>query len=144
MWHAFKLLARMKFLRGTALDLFGRTEERRLERQLIEDYRASISAAVSKLSADNLALVSELASLPEQIRGFGHVKLASIEKAKARWRVIEQALTGPRRNRRAQEGSLTGQQAPQAARSRRPAQSGLQYARLLCRAFRGLDNRSSG
>jgi indolepyruvate ferredoxin oxidoreductase len=92
MRHAFKLLARMKFLRGTALDPFGRTEERRLERELIDQYRASISAAVSKLSADNFALVSELASLPEQIRGFGHVKLASIEKVKIRWRAIEQAL----------------------------------------------------
>jgi indolepyruvate ferredoxin oxidoreductase len=95
MWYAFKLLARIKFLRGTALDLFGKTEERRLERQLIEDYCASMSAAANKLSADNLALVSELASLPEQIRGFGHVKLASVEKARARWRVIEQALNGP-------------------------------------------------
>jgi len=94
MWHAFKVLARLKFLRGTAFDVFGRTEERRLERQLIEDYRRSIAAALSTLSADNLALVTELASLPEQIRGYGHVKLASIEKAKARWRVIEQALNG--------------------------------------------------
>jgi len=92
MRHAFKLLARMKFLRGTALDPFGRTEERRLERELIDQYRASVSTAVSKLSADNFALVSELASLPEQIRGFGHVKLASIEKVKTRWRAIEQAL----------------------------------------------------
>jgi len=92
MRYAFKLLARMKFLRGTALDPFGRTEERRLERELIDQYRASVSTAVSKLSADNFALVSELASLPEQIRGFGHVKLASIEKVKTRWRAIEQAL----------------------------------------------------
>src|SRR6185295_16489663 len=64
-WHAFKALARMKVLRGTALDLFGRTEERRMERQLIEDYRTSISAALNRLSPDNLALVTELASLPE-------------------------------------------------------------------------------
>ena len=94
MWQAFKLLARMKFLRATAFDVFGRTEERRLERQLIEDYRQSILAALSTVSPDNLALVTELASLPEQIRGYGHVKLASIQKAKARWRTIEQALNG--------------------------------------------------
>ena len=91
-WRAFQLLARLKFLRGTALDVFGRTEERRMERQLIEDYRTSISAALGKLTADKLALATELASLPEQIRGFGHVKLASVQKAKARWRQIEAAL----------------------------------------------------
>ena len=48
--------------------------------------------AVSKLTSDRLALVTELANLPEQIRGFGHVKLESVQKAKARWRWIEQAL----------------------------------------------------
>ena len=93
MWHAFKVLARMKFLRGTAFDVFGMTEERRMERQLIEDYRTSISAALSRLTADNLALITEMASLPEQIRGFGHVKLESVRKAKARWREIEQTLS---------------------------------------------------
>jgi indolepyruvate ferredoxin oxidoreductase len=94
MWQAFKVLARFKFLRGTAFDVFGRTEERRMERQLIDDYRSSISAALSKLTADNVALVTELASLPEQIRGYGHVKLASLEKVRVRWRLIDQALSG--------------------------------------------------
>jgi indolepyruvate ferredoxin oxidoreductase len=94
MWQAFKVLARLKSLRGTVLDVFGKTEERRMERQLIEDYRRSVSAAVSKLTADNLALVGELASLPERIRGFGHVKLESVAKAKARWKAIEEALHG--------------------------------------------------
>ena len=104
-----KLLAQLKFLRGTALDLFGRTEERRMERQLIDDYRAIHLDALSKLSADNLALVVELASLPEQIRGFGHVKLASVEKVKARWRAIEQALGQTTAGYAgAQESSLTG------------------------------------
>jgi indolepyruvate ferredoxin oxidoreductase len=94
MWQAFKMLARLKFLRGTAFDVFGRTEERRIERQLIEDYRSSISAALSKLTADNVALVTELANLPEQIRGYGHVKLESLQKASVRWRLIDQALSG--------------------------------------------------
>ncbi len=93
MWPAFRLLARMKFLRGTAFDIFGRTEERRMERRLVEDYRTSITAALSRLTADNLALVTELASLPEHVRGFGHVKLDSVQKAKARWREIEAALS---------------------------------------------------
>src|SRR5215470_3292848 len=70
MWYAFKALARLKFLRGTALDVFGRSEERRMERELVEAYRASILGLVGRLSADNLALATELASLPEQIRGF--------------------------------------------------------------------------
>jgi len=92
MRHAFKALARMRFLRGTALDPFGRTEERRVERKLIEDYRTSISVALNGLSADNLAVVTELAGLPERIRGFGHVKLDSVRKTRARWAQIEEAL----------------------------------------------------
>ena len=64
-----------------------------MERQLIEDYRASISAALNRLSPDNLALVTELASLPEHIRGFGHVKLDSVRKVTERWRQIEAALS---------------------------------------------------
>jgi indolepyruvate ferredoxin oxidoreductase len=93
-WKAFKVLAKLKFLRGTALDVFGRTEERRLERQLIEDYRASIAALLPRLHEDNLAQAVELASVPEQIRGFGHVKLDNLEKAKTRWKQLEDALQG--------------------------------------------------
>ena len=63
-----------------------------MERQLIEEYRTSVSDAVSKLTAEQLALTIELASLPEHIRGFGHVKLESVHRAKARWRQIERAL----------------------------------------------------
>ena len=92
MWYAFKILARLKFLRGTVLDVFGKTEERRTERELIEAYRTSILGLAKRLSADNLALAIELANLPEQIRGFGHVKDAAVQKVRARWRQIEQAL----------------------------------------------------
>jgi indolepyruvate ferredoxin oxidoreductase len=91
---AFKLLAKLKFLRGGALDVFGRTQERRMERQLIADYERSLSAALANLTADNLARAVELASLPEQIRGFGHVKAASADKARARWRELDQMLGG--------------------------------------------------
>ena len=65
-----------------------------MERQLIEDYRISILAALSKLTADNLALATELANLPEQIRGYGHVKLESLQRVRVRWRLIDQALSG--------------------------------------------------
>jgi indolepyruvate ferredoxin oxidoreductase len=92
MWHAFRLLAWLKFLRGSPLDVFGRTEERRMERRLIAEYEASVSALLPQLGEDNLKQAIELASLPEQIRGFGHVKLDSVRKAKARWRELEAAL----------------------------------------------------
>jgi indolepyruvate ferredoxin oxidoreductase len=90
MLGAFKLLAKLKFLRGSVLDPFGRTEERRLERQLIVDYERSITAAAANLTADNLARAVELASLPDQIRGFGHVKAASVEKVRKRWRELDE------------------------------------------------------
>ena len=65
-----------------------------MERQLIEDYEAAVTAALPRLTAGNLAQVIELANLPEQIRGFGHVKLASVEKVKARWAALEQGRNG--------------------------------------------------
>jgi indolepyruvate ferredoxin oxidoreductase len=92
--HAFKLLARLKFLRGTAFDPFGKTKERRMERRLVEDYRASIDAVLANLTDDNLKQAVELAGLPEQIRGFGQVKLDSVRKVQARWHALEQAVTG--------------------------------------------------
>jgi indolepyruvate ferredoxin oxidoreductase len=95
MWHAFKLLAWLKFLRGTALDVFGHTGERRMERQLIADYEASVSALLPQLRQDSLKQAVELASLPEQIRGFGYVKLDSVRKAQTRWRELEAALHVP-------------------------------------------------
>ena len=91
-WQAFKVLAKLKFLRGTAFDPFGKTEERRMERQLVADYRASIEALLPRLFEDNLKQAVELASLPEHIRGFGHVKLESVRKARARWRELEDEL----------------------------------------------------
>jgi indolepyruvate ferredoxin oxidoreductase len=94
MWQAFRLLARLKFLRGTALDPFGRTDERRMERALIDEYRASIEAALSRLNADSLPLAIELASLPEHIRGFGHVKLRHLNAVRARWRALERKIVG--------------------------------------------------
>jgi indolepyruvate ferredoxin oxidoreductase len=87
-WSAFKLLAKLKGLRGGALDIFGYTAERRMERALIAEYREMIEALLPTLSADTLPLAVELAQLPEQIRGFGHVK----EKAVAQFRVRKAEL----------------------------------------------------
>ncbi|MDM4768080.1 indolepyruvate ferredoxin oxidoreductase family protein [Pelomonas sp. SE-A7] len=82
---AFSLLARMKGLRGTALDIFGYTEERKMERALIQQYRASIEEVLAKLTADRLALAAEIARIPEEIRGYGHVKERHAKAAKAKW-----------------------------------------------------------
>jgi indolepyruvate ferredoxin oxidoreductase len=81
----FKLLARLKGLRGTAFDPFGRTEERRTERALIGEYRASVKQMLSSLSAANHALAIEVARIPEQIKGFGHVKERNLAAARERW-----------------------------------------------------------
>ncbi|CDN55649.1 Indolepyruvate ferredoxin oxidoreductase [Neorhizobium galegae bv. officinalis bv. officinalis str. HAMBI 1141] len=93
---AFGVLEKLKFLRGTAFDPFGRTAERRMERQLIADYFALVTELSAGLDASNHALAVELAGLPDMVRGFGHVKLASItkfEKRKAdllaKWRARE-------------------------------------------------------
>ena len=82
---AFKLLAKLRGLRGTALDVFGYTAERRMERQLIADYRSSVDELLATLDHDNHALAVEIASVPEHIRGYGHVKHAHLETARAKW-----------------------------------------------------------
>jgi indolepyruvate ferredoxin oxidoreductase len=84
MMPAFKLVARFKALRGTPFDIFGRSEERRRERRLITEYRQTIDELVSSLTPDNHALAVEIASLPEHIRGFGHVKERHLEEVSAR------------------------------------------------------------
>jgi indolepyruvate ferredoxin oxidoreductase len=83
MWKAFGVLAKLKFLRGTALDPFGYGEERKVERKLIEDYEKLIGELLSKLNASNHAVAVALAALPEKIRGFGPVKAASLVKVDA-------------------------------------------------------------
>ncbi len=80
MFGAFKLLARFKGLRGTALDPFGRTAERKMERQLIVEYRQLVKSLLVGLTPQTLARAVELASLPEKIRGFGHVKEAAVAR----------------------------------------------------------------
>jgi len=84
MRSALGVLAKMKGLRGTALDPFGRSEERRTERALIGEYEACIAELLPGLDAGNVELAAEIARIPEEIRGYGHVKLASIEPARKR------------------------------------------------------------
>jgi indolepyruvate ferredoxin oxidoreductase len=82
---AFGVLARFKGLRGGPLDIFGRTEERRMERQLIVDYSALVNEVISLLSSENHGLALSLLSLPEQLRGFGHVKERHLKVMNQQW-----------------------------------------------------------
>ncbi|NRT54703.1 indolepyruvate ferredoxin oxidoreductase family protein [Sphaerotilus uruguayifluvii] len=89
MHKALPWLAKLKFLRGTAFDPFGRTDERRTERALIQQYRASVEALLARLSKERLDTAVEIARLPLEIRGFGHVKAANLEKVRAKWAALE-------------------------------------------------------
>jgi len=82
---AMRALAGFRFLRGSVLDPFGYTSERRMERRLIADYRARIEQLLPELSADRLSLAVQIASVPQQIRGYGHVKERNMAAASAAW-----------------------------------------------------------
>jgi indolepyruvate ferredoxin oxidoreductase len=86
---AFRVLEKFKFLRGTAFDPFGRSEERRIERALPARYERSIRQAIASLNDDNFAKAIELASLPAQIRGFGHVKEANLRAVEPLWQSLD-------------------------------------------------------
>ncbi|HXW10233.1 MAG TPA: DUF6537 domain-containing protein, partial [Steroidobacteraceae bacterium] len=88
MLPVFRLLARMKGLRGTRLDPFGWLPDRKLERQLIADYERLIDECLARLRPDNHAVAVELASLPAQVRGYGHVKRRHLEAVRAREREL--------------------------------------------------------
>ena len=95
-----KVIAKLRGLRGTPFDPFGRTAERRAERRLIEEYFETVDEIVAGLAPHNRVLAIELASVPERIRGYGHVKARNVAEAEAekaallaRWR--EPASRGP-------------------------------------------------
>jgi indolepyruvate ferredoxin oxidoreductase len=94
MKFAFGVLAKFKGLRGTVLDPVGRSEERKQERKLIADYEALIEQFAAALSNENYDTALALASLPERIRGFGHVKQKSIELASAQRDALLQRFHG--------------------------------------------------
>ncbi|HEY0675297.1 MAG TPA: DUF6537 domain-containing protein, partial [Immundisolibacter sp.] len=83
MLPVLKVLARLKFLRGSLLDPFGHTAERRMERRLIDDYERTVDTLLAGLDHDNHALAVEIAGVAQQMRGFGHVKDANVAQAKA-------------------------------------------------------------
>ncbi len=82
MMKMFGVLASMKSLRGTKLDVFGYTEERRTERELPVAYRQTVMQLLPLLNADNLAKAVAIAAIPEDIRGYGHVKERHLAAAK--------------------------------------------------------------
>ena len=88
MLTGFRLLARLKRLRGTPLDIFGRIEERQVERALIGEYRASLEEVLAGLTAQNHATALEIARIPELIKGYGHVKARHLAIARPQWAAL--------------------------------------------------------
>ncbi|WP_293898661.1 indolepyruvate ferredoxin oxidoreductase family protein [Phenylobacterium sp.] len=80
---AFPTLAKLKGLRGTAMDPFGHTAERKMERGLVAEFEAELDRIVGGLDAAHHLLAVKLAQVPQQIRGYGHIKDASVGPARA-------------------------------------------------------------
>ncbi|SFB77799.1 indolepyruvate ferredoxin oxidoreductase family protein [Massilia yuzhufengensis] len=95
MMGAFGVLAKLKGLRGTPLDIFGYTAERRTERALIGQYRQTVEALLPKLTPENLAQAVAIASIPEDIRGYGHVKERHLAAAKQKEAALLAAFHAP-------------------------------------------------
>jgi indolepyruvate ferredoxin oxidoreductase len=93
----FKVLKSLRGLRGTALDLFGYTEERRTERALIAEYEETVGRVLAGLTPHNHSIALELLSLPEEIRGFGHIKMASAVAAGKKREALLARFTGAQR-----------------------------------------------
>ena len=104
MLRVMSVLAALRGMRGSAFDIFGRTAERRMERQLLADYEAVIGEIIAGLNADKHALAVGLASVPEKIRGYGHVKEAHVAAAKAdEAALLEQFRAAPTPQKQAAE-----------------------------------------
>ena len=84
MMSAFRVLAKLKFLRGGVFDIFGRTHERKLERQMIADYEALLAEITASLTAANYETATALAGLPLDVKGYGYIKDENYAKAKAK------------------------------------------------------------
>jgi indolepyruvate ferredoxin oxidoreductase len=95
MMGAFRLLARMKGLRGSWLDPFGWQRERRLERALIAEYEGVLDEIVRRLHGGVYDIAAQLAATPEQIRGFGFIKMEAADKVRARQAELFAALGAP-------------------------------------------------
>ena len=92
--YAFQLLAPFKFLRGTSLDLFGLSADRKLDRKVMADFEADIETVINHVSQRNLKQAIELLSLPEQIRGYGHVKRKHVDNLQQRRQRLLKQIRG--------------------------------------------------
>ena len=95
MLSVFRLLAKLRRLRGTPFDIFARSPERRTERRLIGEYEGVIDEILGCLTPANHPIAVELASLPLEIRGFGHIKDANLARIKAREASLRRRLHAP-------------------------------------------------
>ena len=103
MLKALGLVAKFKGLRGTVWDVFGRTEERQMERRLLAEYEAILEEISERLSPETHAIAVDLALLPEHIRGYGHVKERHVAETKAREADLLAKLRNPEQARTAAE-----------------------------------------
>jgi indolepyruvate ferredoxin oxidoreductase len=95
MMPMFRLLAKMRVLRGTAFDIFGYSADRRLERDLIAGYEKDVAHILSVLSPVTLDAAIEILSLPDRIRGYGPVKEKAVSDAQARYAQLAADLANP-------------------------------------------------
>src|SRR5262249_21172017 len=96
MLSAFGWLAKLKFLRGTSFDPFGRTAERKMERQLVEGYFAMIDQRMASPKRQPIPPLVRIARVPEMIRGYGHIKEENVKKAAAEKKRLEADLENSR------------------------------------------------
>jgi indolepyruvate ferredoxin oxidoreductase len=101
MLPVFRLLASLRGLRGGALDVFGYTAERRMERKLIAEYEETVATLLAGLSSANHATALQIAALPEEIRGFGHIKAKSAEAARKKRETLLAEFHHPKKERAA-------------------------------------------
>lgn len=101
MLKAFGVLAKLKGLRGSAFDVFGYTEERKTERALIGEYKDSVEELLASLDAERLPLAVDVARIPEEIRGYGHVKERHLKAAREKWARLMQEWRTSAQQRRA-------------------------------------------
>jgi len=92
MFSVFSVISKLKGLRGTAFDLFGYTVERRMERSLVEEYRASVDRTIDVMRPETFDTAVAIASIADEISGFGHVKSESVRVARQRWEELEATL----------------------------------------------------
>ena len=101
MMRALRVLVKLKGLRGTRFDPFGRSEERRTERRLVKEYEAVVRELSHGLDYENHGLAVDIASLPEGIRGYGHVKAEHLACVRERQAALLRAWRTPAESRAA-------------------------------------------